>query len=259
MTQPQLGKRISELRLGKGLTQQDLAEKCNLNVRTIQRIEAGEVAPRMYTLNLLTTPLAMDLNALNQNTPEIRTLSGKIQFAFIAGITFAVNAIPVVYDLITHQLNPFMHVLTSVIHTISCAVFLAGFYAIGKLYKNWILAISALIMAILLPAINILDLVKQYYFSIGEFLLFVLLGINMIVMGAGLIKESLERKGYENGGTYMAAGLLMILESLSYLTLNTSIINAGLILSCASNLLLVYLLYKELHNPGKLITGRNLT
>ena len=251
MTQAQFGKRISELRLGKGLTQQDLAEKCNLNVRTIQRIEAGEVSPRMYTLNLLTTPLGMDLNVLNQSTPETQTLSGKMQWAFIAGIVFAVNAIPVVYDLITHRFSPFMHVLTSVIHTISCAVFLAGFYAIGKLYKNWILAVSALVMALLLPTINILDMVKQYYFSIGKLLLFVLMGVNMIIMGAGMIKESLERKGYENSGTYKAAGILMILVSLSYLTLNTNIINAGLILSCLSNLLLVYLLYNELHDPGK--------
>lgn len=38
MKQPELGKKISELRKAKGLTQEELVEKCNLNVRTIQRI-----------------------------------------------------------------------------------------------------------------------------------------------------------------------------------------------------------------------------
>lgn len=38
MKQPELGKRISELRKEKGLTQEELVEKCNINVRTIQRI-----------------------------------------------------------------------------------------------------------------------------------------------------------------------------------------------------------------------------
>ena len=46
MKQPELGKRISEMRKAKGLTQEELVELCNLNVRTIQRIEAGEVTPR---------------------------------------------------------------------------------------------------------------------------------------------------------------------------------------------------------------------
>lgn len=53
MKQPELGKKISELRKAKGLTQEELVEKCNLNVRTIQRIEAGEVTPRSYTVKAL--------------------------------------------------------------------------------------------------------------------------------------------------------------------------------------------------------------
>lgn len=53
MKQPELGKKISELRKARGLTQEELVEKCNLNVRTIQRIEAGEVTPRSYTVKAL--------------------------------------------------------------------------------------------------------------------------------------------------------------------------------------------------------------
>jgi transcriptional regulator with XRE-family HTH domain len=51
--QPELGKKITDLRKEKGLTQEELVEKCNLNVRTLQRIEAGEVTPRTYTIRLI--------------------------------------------------------------------------------------------------------------------------------------------------------------------------------------------------------------
>ena len=44
MNQPELGRKIVELRKAKGLTQEELVEICNLNVRTLQRIESGEVA-----------------------------------------------------------------------------------------------------------------------------------------------------------------------------------------------------------------------
>ncbi|MCT4647615.1 MAG: helix-turn-helix domain-containing protein [Carboxylicivirga sp.] len=53
MKQPVLGKKISELRLAKGLTQSELAKKCQLSLRTIQRIEAAEVMPRSYTIKLI--------------------------------------------------------------------------------------------------------------------------------------------------------------------------------------------------------------
>lgn len=53
MKQPELGRKISQLRKAKGLTQLELAEKCNLSLRTIQRIESAEVMPRSYTIKLI--------------------------------------------------------------------------------------------------------------------------------------------------------------------------------------------------------------
>lgn len=53
MNQPDLGKRIVELRKAKGLTQEELVAKCNLSVRTLQRIESGEVTPRSYTMRII--------------------------------------------------------------------------------------------------------------------------------------------------------------------------------------------------------------
>jgi len=54
------GIKISNLRKAKGLTQQQLADLCNVDVRTLQRIEAGKVQPRAYTINLIFEVLAKE-------------------------------------------------------------------------------------------------------------------------------------------------------------------------------------------------------
>jgi uncharacterized Tic20 family protein len=63
MNQPQLGLKVSELRQQKGLTQEQLAERCEVSARTIQRIESGEVDPRAYTLHCLGEVLDFDFGA----------------------------------------------------------------------------------------------------------------------------------------------------------------------------------------------------
>ncbi len=44
------GKNVATLRRGTGLTQEALAEKLDINVRHLQKIEAGEVAPSFGSL-----------------------------------------------------------------------------------------------------------------------------------------------------------------------------------------------------------------
>ena len=48
-----LGKKIKKSRLSKKLTQQKLADLCEVDIRTIQRIEKGELVPRSHTLKTL--------------------------------------------------------------------------------------------------------------------------------------------------------------------------------------------------------------
>ena len=67
MKQPELGKKIIELRKNKGLTQEELVEKCNLNVRTLQRIESGEVNPRDYTKKSIFAALDYDASESSTN------------------------------------------------------------------------------------------------------------------------------------------------------------------------------------------------
>ncbi len=42
MNQPDLGRKVAELRQERGLTQEELAEFCEVSTRTIQRIENRE-------------------------------------------------------------------------------------------------------------------------------------------------------------------------------------------------------------------------
>ena len=63
MNQPELGRKIAELRKARGLTQVELVSKCKLTVRTLQRIESGVVTPRSYTIKMLFA--ALDYNVYN--------------------------------------------------------------------------------------------------------------------------------------------------------------------------------------------------
>jgi len=67
MNQPELGKKILELRRLKGLTQGELAENCNLSLRTVQRIESSEVTPRSFTIKVILSNLDYDLNNSSSN------------------------------------------------------------------------------------------------------------------------------------------------------------------------------------------------
>ncbi len=65
MNQPDLGLKVAELRQQKGLTQERLAEQCEVSLRTIQRIESGEVDPRAYTVHCLGEALDFDFGEQN--------------------------------------------------------------------------------------------------------------------------------------------------------------------------------------------------
>ena len=67
MNQPDLGLKIAERRQQKGLTQEKLAEYCEVSTRTIQRIEGGEVEPRAFTRNSLSNILEFDFGKENTN------------------------------------------------------------------------------------------------------------------------------------------------------------------------------------------------
>lgn len=64
------GKLIKELRVKKGMTQEELAEKTEISARTIQRIENGEVDPRAYTLQMIAKALGVDFSIFTESKSD---------------------------------------------------------------------------------------------------------------------------------------------------------------------------------------------
>lgn len=73
--QPELGRKIADSRKAKGLTQEELAAKCNLDVRTLQRIESANVMPRTYNVRLIFEALEIGYdNSLNSSDMGFKEL-----------------------------------------------------------------------------------------------------------------------------------------------------------------------------------------
>ena len=64
------GKLIKKLRIKKGITQEELADRTELSARTIQRIENGEVDPRAYTLQMIAKALEVDFSIFTENESD---------------------------------------------------------------------------------------------------------------------------------------------------------------------------------------------
>lgn len=76
------GELIKQLRSKKGITQEELAAKTDISVRTIQRIENGEVDPRAYTLQSIAAALDVDFEILagqdtEANVAELKNETSK--------------------------------------------------------------------------------------------------------------------------------------------------------------------------------------
>lgn len=72
-----MAQKVKELRTRKGLSQEQLAELAQINLRTVQRIEGGETEPRGDTLKRIA-------NALNITSDELIDWAEREDNAFLA-------------------------------------------------------------------------------------------------------------------------------------------------------------------------------
>ena len=166
MQQPELGLKITELRKQKGFTQEELVEQCNINVRTLQRIESGEVSPRSYTVKTILSALDYDYESLqeasNQNISEIGFISPKesksvynsLTIAWVAGLLFLIAAIfEGIADYVRVEDGELIygqwgHITIKALVLILSIVLLYGFLISGKLLKNYLMKITVVLMMI---------------------------------------------------------------------------------------------------------------
>ena len=60
---------VKETRIAKGYTQKELSELTNISTRSIQRIENGELKPRLFTLKTLSKSLGFSLEEIQSEIP----------------------------------------------------------------------------------------------------------------------------------------------------------------------------------------------
>ncbi len=179
MKQPALGQKILELRKQKGFTQEELVEQCNINVRTIQRIEAGDVSPRSYTIKAILEALGFNY----EDVFEEDYVSGKfdrflgidkdniyvqLNRAMIFGIVyFIMGFFEVGVDFMGFETNSLFYNITYTLikafSVISLFLFFRGFVILGVLSKNYLLQISAFLIIVFSLLLSTLDVVAFYF------------------------------------------------------------------------------------------------
>jgi len=88
------GTLIKELRIKKGLTQEELADKTELSARTIQRIENGEVDPRAYSLQMIAKALDVDFSLFVEDEPTEDKEKKAKEDRFLLGLIHLSGLVP---------------------------------------------------------------------------------------------------------------------------------------------------------------------
>ncbi len=73
MKENDFGNKLIQARQAKGWTQMDLAEKSHISLRTIQRVESGQVNPRAFTVKQLSEIIGLDFFEILENSGDSKT------------------------------------------------------------------------------------------------------------------------------------------------------------------------------------------
>jgi transcriptional regulator with XRE-family HTH domain len=196
MKQPELGLKLNELRHQKSLTQKEVSDLCNVDVRTIQRIETGEVIPRLSTLKLIAVVLDIDISEFNESPSDVnkKQIRNLLRVSLIAGIIYLVNFVFYMPGLFGDDLSIKLqyYVALSILHVISAIFLFNGFFIIGNIYKSKLLKVGAILIMITVPFMTISQhIAGGSGFDVTKYLVLlfsIIIGINGIVFGIGLLR-----------------------------------------------------------------------
>ena len=239
MKQPELGIRITALRKQKGYTQEELVELCNINVRTLQRIENGEVTPRSYTVKTILSALEYDYESLQEEEStqdpkigripvnEITSIHSLLTMAWIAGIFFLVAAVfEGIADYVRFENDELVygqwgHLAIKVLALLLNALLLYGFLVSGRLLKNYLMKIASVLMLFALLFFYTYDIISVFYdplhFEVVLLAESVVLGALGVLFGISIIKS--EKKlgpiAYVSGGMELLIAFCLLTVFLS--------------------------------------------
>jgi transcriptional regulator with XRE-family HTH domain len=177
MQQPELGRRLAALRKEKKLTQEELVEKSHVSVRTIQRIEHGEVLPRLSTVKILLEALGESYESFSaEPTPVPETLKSNLPnvnrstvlVAAVAGSIYLVVQIVLgAMDIawITDErhrayMTNTIYICLTVVMVFSFALFARGFIALSAVFEHTLLKVAAWLLIIAMGGKGILDIIS---------------------------------------------------------------------------------------------------
>ncbi|MDH3709803.1 MAG: helix-turn-helix domain-containing protein [Cyclobacteriaceae bacterium] len=263
MKQPELGQKIASLRKIKGLTQEELCQACNINIRSLQRIENGEVNPRAYTLKLISEQLNYDfwtevaatqaeqkkswwdLNFVS--APSDRTMAQHARWGWIGGIIYFLLTIPDVimgvwrYTDSLDSAASIIYVLVSVGIILSSILFFRAFSSLGRKLNQSILTISSYLIMLLIIVLYGYDLVTLNFHSWSTEAMGIMhlmsLGFAGIFFGIGLARTE-----STVGNTAKVAAILEIAVGVSFVVIITAFV--GLVLIFPAIIAEIVLLHK---------------
>jgi transcriptional regulator with XRE-family HTH domain len=160
MTNEKLAQEVKELRKGKTLSQEELAKKSGLSLRTIQRVENGETEPTGETLKRISSALDVTTNELigrtvNKEEPK-KSVKTKFEYLHIFDDKLVISKAWEINDLVEDYGTSVNNVFkTLMVFFIGIPIFTALtviFYNLGKTG-----------LAIYAAAIALLFLVVAFY------------------------------------------------------------------------------------------------
>lgn len=209
MQQPELGRRLTALRKERNLTQEELVEKSNVSVRTIQRIESGEVLPRIYTVKILLKALGESYDSFTKPTQVMETQKtilpnanrNTLLIAALAGAVYLVSqiilgAMDVAWFMGDQDweftLNAIYTGLT-VVMVISYTLFARGFIALSTVFENTLLKVVSYMLIVATGCLGILDVTSLSVDNVESLWLpyaaaAVLFGTLSIIFGISLLR-----------------------------------------------------------------------
>lgn len=255
MKQPALGQKLLELRQAKGLTQEELVAQCNISVRTIQRIEAGETTPRMYTVKTILSALDRDLDDLQVDSPletkvkqailaeidpskDVSFLFTQLHIGWIAGILSMILFIFEMVDDIyyvaegSYYFGKMYTIIVGILSILCFSLFMRSFVLIGNLFKNTFLKIIAIVFIVMYIPVAAYALIDMDYNVMPEeaygIMYLVFWGMMSLFFGYGLFKlNGLGQLPKVSGIIQMVLGGMMLTVLLAIVAGPASILAQG--------------------------------
>jgi transcriptional regulator with XRE-family HTH domain len=257
MKQPDLGKKISELRKLKGFTQEELVEKCNINVRTIQRIEAGDVTPRSFTVKTILEALGLDAGVFFEDTIHEEnkihlsdTDKDVLRASWISGIFLIITSIigmVVEFMLMSdgdfYNDGLFYRLGWSIPFLAALFFFLRGYKKLGDIFQNKALVTATyiyfgieIIITLITIAFSVFDFSDVTSDVLSGIVVLVLFGAAELILGIAILKLK------EHLGSFaQIVGILKIVNGAMFVTVLFSPIAAFLMMPILiAEIILIY-------------------